>query len=127
VLDGGAGRGDEDERDRLTFIPRIGELDRSRAQPLDRRVTDREVSIRVVDQDLSDRHRVRPVVADRQLDASFLEHGPFDDDVLDGGDFSQLADRVEHDETDGKQCDEDEGAERAEPRRQARSCRRGSH
>jgi hypothetical protein len=76
------GRGQQHHLVRLALHPRLRDPHGGGLEPPDGRVAARELHERVVDHRLRDRHRVRAVVAHRQLDHARRQRSALDDKLL---------------------------------------------
>ena len=129
VHDRPAGGGHQRDLVGLALDPRLRDAHGRGLEPADRVIGARELRERVVDHDLRDRHRVRPVVAHRQLDRAGREHRPLDRELL-GGRPAPLAEarRVERHEQRDPAHDQQQRDQPEQPYRDPqRLLRRRSH
>jgi hypothetical protein len=120
VLDGGPGRGQQDDRVGLALHPRIGDVEGRRVETADAAaVGGLERDEAVVDRDLRDLDRIRAVVSDHELDLARPQHSLFDRELLDrrAGAVSQAGASQGGKGTDRRR-DEQERREAEQPRRQ---------
>jgi hypothetical protein len=98
VFDGCTGRCDECDPERKPFFPPIRDRHGGGFQAAESGIGDREIVVRLVDENLSDGYGIGPVVAQAENDLVLVQNGSLHRDRFDGRYLSQASDRVEHQE-----------------------------